>query len=281
MAGTPAAPPPDPLRMTYEYLTSERAAGVLTITLQRPDVLNSFHRPMARELQQALAAAAGDPEVRAVLLTAAGRAFCAGQDLAEAVPPGAAAGTDPLPDVGEIVHDSYNPIVRAIRALEKPVVCAVNGVAAGAGANIALACDLVVAGESASFIQAFGRIGLIPDSGGTWVLPRLVGRARATALMMLGDRVTAEQAQAMGMIHAVVPDSTLPEVALGLATRLAAMPTRALALTKRALDAAETNDLDAQLALERELQSEAGRTADYVEGVRAFLEKRAPAFQGR
>lgn len=267
--------------MTYEYLTSELAAGVAVITLQRPDVLNSFHRPMARELQQALDAAGREPAVRAVLLTGAGRAFCAGQDLSEAVPPGAATGDAPLPDVGQIVHDSYNPIIRAIRALEKPVVCAVNGVAAGAGANLALACDIVVAAESASFIQAFGKIGLIPDSGGTWLLPRLVGRARATALMMLGDRVTAEQAVALGMIHEAVPDQTLHDVAMGMATRLATMPTRALALMKRALDAAETNDLDAQLALEESLQREAGRTHDYVEGVRAFLEKRPPAFQGR
>ena len=267
--------------MTHEYLTSELAGGVLTITLQRPDVLNSFHRPMARELQQALAAAAADPAVRAVVLTGAGRAFCAGQDLAEAVPPGAAAGSEPLPDVGQIVHDSYNPIVRAIRALDKPVVCAVNGVAAGAGANIALACDIVYAAESASFIQAFARIGLIPDSGGTWLLPRLVGRARATAMMMLGERVTAAQAHAIGLIHEVVPDAALHDVAAGVAAKLAAMPTRAFALMKRALDASETNGLDAQLALEEELQREAGRTADYLEGVRAFLEKRQAQFVGR
>lgn len=267
--------------MTYEYLTSELAAGVATITLQRPDVLNSFHRAMARELQHALAAAGRDPAVRAVILTGTGRAFCAGQDLAEAVPPGAIDGDGPLPDVGQIVHDSYNPIIRAIRALEKPVVCAVNGVAAGAGANLALACDIVVATESASFIQAFGRIGLIPDSGGTWLLPRLVGRARATALMMLGDRVTAQQAVAMGMIHDVVPDGALHDVAVGLATRLAAMPTRAFALLKQALDASAANGLDEQLELEESLQREAGRTHDYVEGVRAFLEKRPPVFQGR
>jgi len=267
--------------MTYEYLTSELAGGVLTITLQRPDVLNSFHRPMARELQQALAAAAADPAVRAVVLTGAGRAFCAGQDLAEAVPPGAASGGEPLPDVGEIVRDSYNPIVRAIRALEKPVVCAVNGVAAGAGANIALACDFVVAAESASFIQAFSKLGLVPDSGGTFLLPRLVGRARATALMMLGDRVKAEQALAWGMIHEVVPDAALHDVAHALAVRLAGMPTHALGLTKRLLDASAGNDLEAQLGLEEALQREAGRSADYVEGVRAFQEKRQARFVGR
>jgi 2-(1,2-epoxy-1,2-dihydrophenyl)acetyl-CoA isomerase len=262
--------------MTPEFLTYDVAQGVASITLQRPDVLNSFHRPMARELQRALADAAADPAVRAVLLTGSGRAFSAGQDLAEAVPPGG-----DLPDVGDIVRDSYNPIVRAIRELPKPVVCAVNGVAAGAGANIALACDLVVAGEGASFIQAFSRIGLIPDSGGTFLLPRLVGRARATALMMLGDRVSAAQAVEWGMIHEVVPDAALVDVAHALAQRLAGMPTYALALVKRALDASATNDLAAQLALEEELQRAAGRSADYVEGVRAFQEKRPAVFTGR
>src|SRR5688500_11655082 len=209
--------------MTHEFLSADVEHGVLALTLRRPDVLNSFHRPMARELQAALAAAAADDAVRAVLLTGEGRAFCAGQDLAEAVPPGAAT----LPDVGDIVRDSYNPIVAAIRALPKPVVAAVNGVAAGAGANIALACDVIVAAESASFIQAFSKIGLIPDSGGTFLLPRLVGRARATSLMMLGDRVTAEQAHAWGMVYEVVPDAALGDVARALAARLAAMPTLA------------------------------------------------------
>jgi 2-(1,2-epoxy-1,2-dihydrophenyl)acetyl-CoA isomerase len=263
--------------MAYEFLSREIADGVATITLRRADVLNSFHRPMAAELRRALDEAGADDAVRAVVITGAGRAFSAGQDLAEAVPPGAAE----LPDVGEIVRDSYNPIVRAIRDLPKPVIAAVNGVAAGAGANIALACDLVIAAEGASFIQAFSKIGLIPDSGGTFLLPRLVGRARATALMMLGEKVTAERALAWGMIHDVVPDATLLDVAHSLAARMAAMPTRSFALTKRALNASWTNDLDAQLALEEELQREAGRTADYVEGVRAFQEKRAPRFTGR
>ena len=263
--------------MTYEFLAVERGQGVALVTLQRADVLNSFHRPMARELQRALDAAAADPETRAVLLMATGRAFCAGQDLEEAVPPGAAE----LPDVGDIVRDSYNPIVRAIRALPKPVVCAVNGVAAGAGANIALACDFVVAAESASFIQAFSKIGLVPDSGGTFLLPRLVGRARATSMMMLGEKVKAEQALAWGMIHDVVPDAALHDVALALAVRLAGMPTLALGLTKRLLDASVTNDLEAQLGLEEELQRQAGRSADYVEGVRAFQEKRQARFVGR
>ncbi len=263
--------------MAYEFLSREVAHGVATVTLRRADVLNSFHRPMARELQRAISESAADEQVRAMVLTRAGRPYTAGQDLPQAVPPGAAE----LPDVGEIVRDSYNPIVRAIRELRMPVVAAVNGVAAGAGANIALACDFVVAGESASFIQAFSRIGLVPDSGGTFMLPRLVGQARATAMMMLGDRVTAEQALAWGMIHEVVPDSALLEVAGSLAARLAAMPTRALALAKQAIEAGWTNSLAAQLELEERLQSEAGRTADYVEGVRAFQEKRPPQFEGR
>ena len=263
--------------MTYQFLSYDVADGVAAITFERPDVLNSFHRAMARELQQALAAAGADAGVRAVLLSGSGRAFCAGQDLAEAVPPGAAE----LPDVGDIVRDSFNPVIRAIRGLEKPVVCAVNGVAAGAGANIALACDFVIAGQGACFIQAFSKIGLIPDSGGTFFLPRLVGRARATALMMLGDRVSATQAQQWGMIHEVVPDVTLHDVARSLAVRLAGMPTLALGLIKRALDASAANDLDAQLALEEALQRVAGRSADYVEGVRAFQDKRSPSFTGR
>ncbi|HEU4629669.1 MAG TPA: 2-(1,2-epoxy-1,2-dihydrophenyl)acetyl-CoA isomerase PaaG [Gemmatimonadaceae bacterium] len=263
--------------MSYEYLSLEVERGVAVVTLRRADVLNSFNRDMARELQRALDRAAGDPAVRAVLLTATGRAFCAGQDLAEAVPPGMVE----LPDVGQIVHESFNPIVRRLRELPKPVVCAVNGVAAGAGANIALACDFVVASENATFIQAFSRIGLVPDSGGTFVLPRLVGRARATALMMLGDRVTAQQAYDWGMIYEVVPDAAMADVARGLAERLAAMPTLALGLIKRLLDASSANDLDAQLELERELQGQAGRSHDYLEGVRAFQEKRQPHFEGR
>lgn len=262
--------------MTHEFISATTEHGVLTVTFRRPDVLNSFHRPMARELRAALETAARDDAVRAVLLTGEGRAFCAGQDLEEAVPPGAE-----LPDVGDIVRDSFNPIVAAIRGLEKPVVAGVNGVAAGAGANIALACDFVVAAESATFIQAFTKIGLIPDSGGTFFLPRLVGRARATALMMLGDRVSATQAHAWGMIHEVVADAALGDAARALAMRLAAMPTLALGLMKRALDASAVNGLGAQLALEEELQRVAGRSADYVEGVRAFQEKRRAEFTGR
>lgn len=263
--------------MSYAHLSFEVEHGVAVITLRRADVLNSFNREMASELQRALDAATHDTAVRAVLLTATGRAFCAGQDLAEAVPPGAVE----LPDVGQIVHDSFNPIVRRLRELPKPVVCGVNGVAAGAGANIALACDFVVAAESAIFIQAFSKIGLVPDSGGTFFLPRLVGRARATALMMLGDRVTAQQACEWGMIYEVVPDAAMADVARGLAERLAAMPTLALGLIKRLVDASSDNDLATQLALEEELQRQAGRSHDYVEGVRAFQEKRPANFEGR
>lgn len=263
--------------MSNEFLSYEVAQGVATITLRRADVLNSFHRPMAAELQRSLASAAADESVRAVLLTAVGRAFSAGQDLAEAVPPG----DGELPDVGDIVRDSYNPIIRALRSLPKPVVCAVNGVAAGAGANIALACDFVLAAENASFIQAFTRIGLISDSGGTFFLPRLVGPARAMSLMVLGEKLGAAEAHRLGMIHDVVPESTLQDVAVAFAQRLAAMPTHAIALTKQAIHATWTNDLDAQLELEEQLQRDAGRSADYLEGVRAFQQKRPPEFRGK
>jgi 2-(1,2-epoxy-1,2-dihydrophenyl)acetyl-CoA isomerase len=210
-----------------------------------------------------------------VLLTGTGRGFCAGQDLAE-VKLG-----EPMPDLGDTVRDSYNPIVRALRTLEKPVVCAVNGVAAGAGANLALACDIVLAADTATFIQSFSKIGLIPDSGGTYVLPRLVGMARATALAMLGDKVTAEQALAMGMIYQVYPAAALLDAAAALATTLAAQPTRGLGLIKRALNASLGNSLDAQLQVEEELQRAAGRTEDFREGVKAFLEKRKARFVGR
>ena len=262
--------------MSYQYILHERSKGVDVFSLNRPDVLNSFNRQMVDELTAAVRGAERDDAVRAVLLTGMGRAFCAGQDLAEACPDDGR----PMPDVGDIVAN-YNGLIRAIRTTEKPVVCAVNGVAAGAGANIALACDIVLASEHAAFIQAFAKIGLIPDNGGTFFLPRLVGPARATALAMLGDKVTAQQAESWGMIYRVVPQSVLFETALRLAEDLAAQPTRGLGLIKRALNASWSNDLDRQLDLEAELQREAGRTADYAEGVRAFLEKRKPSFVGR
>ncbi|MGH7859137.1 MAG: 2-(1,2-epoxy-1,2-dihydrophenyl)acetyl-CoA isomerase PaaG [Candidatus Binatia bacterium] len=250
--------------------------GVGRITLNRPEVLNSFNTAMARELQTALDGAGKDERVRALLLTGGGRAFCAGQDLDEVKP---REGKPPV-ELSRILDENYNPIVRRIRALEKLVVCAVNGVAAGAGANVALACDLVLASSKASFIQAFAAIGLVPDSGGTFFLPRLVGVPRAAAMMYLGDRVSAQQALEIGMIYKVCEPEALAEEALRLARHLATRPTRGLGLAKRALNRSLSNDLDAQLDLERDLQSEAGRTHDYDEGVRAFLEKREPKFQG-
>ncbi|MGA9838179.1 MAG: enoyl-CoA hydratase-related protein [Gemmatimonadaceae bacterium] len=262
--------------MAYQYITCALTEGVATITLDRPDVLNAVNRAMALELQLTLGAVAKDPAVRAVLLTGNGRAFCAGQDLSEAVP-----ATGPLPDLGDIVHDGYNPIVRLIRGIEKPVICAVNGVAAGAGANLALACDILIAAEDATFIQSFAKIGLIPDTGGTFFLPRLVGLHRATAMMMLGERITAARAKELGIVHDVVPHSVLEETAHSLARSLASQATRGFGLTKRALNRSLSSDLDAQLEFEEELQREAGKTKDYQEGVRAFLEKRKPQFKGQ
>ncbi|HEX3159118.1 MAG TPA: 2-(1,2-epoxy-1,2-dihydrophenyl)acetyl-CoA isomerase PaaG [Gemmatimonadaceae bacterium] len=262
--------------MSHEFIVRETSQGVAVLTLNRPDVLNSFNSRMARELREALDACAADDTVRAVLLTGAGRGFCGGQDLADVDFPedGSA------PDLGAIVHDSYNPLIRRLRTIEKPVVCAVNGVAAGAGANLALACDIVIAAETASFVQAFVKVGLIPDSGGTFMLPRLVGLARATAMMMLGEKVTGDQAVAMGLIHQTCPPQVLFDTAFRMATQLAAMPTRALGLMKRALNASLTNDLHDQLDVEEALQREAGRSADHAEGVQAFLEKRKPCFTG-
>ena len=225
--------------MDTRFITYEARDGVARITLNRPDVLNSFNAGMAKELQQALAEAARDGSVRAVLITGSGRAFCAGQDLEEVKPTGG-----PPHDFGEILEKNYNPIIRAIRELEKPVVCAVNGVAAGAGANLALACDLVLASVKASFIEAFAGIGLVPDCGGTFFLPRLVGVPRAAAMMYLGERVTAEQALAMGLIYKVFEPDALADEASKLARHLATRPTKGIGLTKRALNQSFTNDLD-------------------------------------
>lgn len=260
-----------------ELILTAVSGGVLSVTLNRPDVLNSFNLAMADSLLAALRKAHEDDAIRAVLITGAGRAFCAGQDLAEVLP----RETGAMPDLGDVVKRQYNPIILAIRTLEKPVVCAVNGVAAGAGANIAFACDITIAAEHATFIQSFARIGLIPDSGGTYILPRLVGLQRAAALTMLGDKLDAVRAREWGLVVDVVPADSLMDVATGIAQRLAAMPTRGLGLAKRGFNAGLGNDLAAQLALEEELQREAGQTADYAEGVRAFVEKRAPTFQGR
>jgi 2-(1,2-epoxy-1,2-dihydrophenyl)acetyl-CoA isomerase len=249
---------------------------VLTVTLNRADKLNSFNEAMHAALQRALDRMEGEAAIRAVLLTGAGKGFCAGQDLGDR---NMAADQDI--DLGSTIERLYNPLVRRLRALEKPVVCAVNGVAAGAGANLALACDIVLAARSARFIQAFCRIGLVPDSGGTYFLPRLIGEARARALALTGEAVSAEQALAWGLIWQVVEDDRLQAEAGALAQRLATGPTRGLGLIKRALNASLANDLDRQLDLERDLQREAGRTADYREGVAAFLAKRPAVFGGR
>jgi 2-(1,2-epoxy-1,2-dihydrophenyl)acetyl-CoA isomerase len=248
--------------------------GVLTLTLNRPERLNALNGALIEGLSAGIKRAGTEPECRAVLITGAGRGFCAGADLANrAFAPG-----DARPDLGAALENGLNPIIRGIRNLPKPVVCAVNGPAAGAGANIALACDIVLAAKSAQFLQAFARIGLIPDAGGTFVLPRLVGDARARALMMLAEPIAAEQAQAIGMIYRAVDDEDLMGEAHTVAERLAAGPTHALGLMKRALAASPTNGLDAQLNLERDLQREAGAGDDYMEGVRAFLDKRPPNF---
>jgi 2-(1,2-epoxy-1,2-dihydrophenyl)acetyl-CoA isomerase len=263
--------------MASEHILTAFRDGVKTITLFRPDVLNSFNAPMADALLAALAEAAENPDVRAVLITGSGRAFCAGQDLAAVLPePG-----KPMPDLGDIVRKQYNPIIKAIRTIEKPVVCAVNGIAAGAGANLAFACDIIFAAEEATFIQSFSKIGLIPDSGGTFFLPRIVGLQRAAALTMLGDKLGADKAKDWGLVYDVVPGAVLGDTSFDFAKRLANLPTRGLGLTKRGFNAGLSNSLDEQLALEEELQREAGRTEDYAEGVKAFVEKRKPVFKGR
>ena len=254
----------------------EARAGFRKLTLNRPDRLNAFDEAMHRALMAALLAAEADRDCRAILLTGAGRGFCAGQDLSDRMQE---EGGEP-PVLGRTIEAFYNPLIRKLRALELPVVCAVNGVAAGAGANIALACDIVLAARSAKFVQAFAKIGLVPDSGGTWLLPRLVGQARATALAMLAEPVTADEAQAWGMIWRTVDDAMLMAEAEKLAAHLATQPTAGLALIKQALNASAANPLDRQLDLERDLQRQAGRTPDYAEGVRAFMEKRPPVFQG-
>ena len=261
--------------MTYQTIIFDVAGPVATITLNRPDKLNAFTEEMHRELAAALdSVGAPDSSIRALLLTGAGRGFCAGQDL------GSRRG-DTLPDLGHTLNTMYNPLIRRLRKLPLPIVCAVNGVAAGAGASLAFACDITLAARSASFLQAFAKIGLVPDSGSTFFLPHLVGSARARALAMLAEKISAEQAMQWGLIWQVVDDDKLVAEAKALALRLAAMPTRALAYIKRALDTAETSTLDRQLDLEAELQAMAGRTEDYREGVAAFFEKRTPTFKGR
>jgi 2-(1,2-epoxy-1,2-dihydrophenyl)acetyl-CoA isomerase len=260
--------------MADEVLTS-REGAVLTITLNRPDVYNAINRAMHEGLAAALADAA-DPAIRAVVLTGAGRGFCAGQDLSERM-----MGTEASTDVGSSLDKNYNPWLKQLRALPYPVVCVVNGVAAGAGCNLVLACDIVIAARSASFIQAFSKIGLIPDAGGTYTLPRLVGTARAMAAAMLAEKVSAEQAERWGMIWKCVDDDKLAGEADALARQLAGQATRALGLTKRAIYASANNTFEQQLDLERDLQREAGKSEDFREGVTAFKEKRPAKFTGR
>ena len=257
-------------------LLVDQRDGWTKLTLNRPERLNSFNEAMHQALAVALDETGADDSCRAVLLTGAGRGFCAGQDLGDRV-----GGCDEPPDLGATIEAFYNPLVRRLRALRKPVVCAVNGVAAGAGANIALACDITLAARSAKFIQAFAKIGLVPDSGGTFFLPRLVGPARARGLAMLAEPLPAETAEAWGLIWKAVDDEALQDEAERLTAHLATQPTQGLSLIKQALDASETNSLDAQLDLERDFQRKAGRTPDYREGVSAFMAKRPPNFSGR
>lgn len=247
---------------------------VAYIKLNRPEVFNSFNREMALSLQNVLDNCANEENVRAIVLTGNGKAFCAGQDLKEVTSP------ELNPGFRKILEEHYNPIIQKIRSIEKPIIAAVNGVAAGAGANIALACDIVVASELASFIQAFSKIGLIPDSGGTFFLPRLIGFQKASALMMLGDKVSALEALNMGMIYKIFPVGIFDEEVKSLAENLAKMPTKAIGLTKRLLNQSMTNNLEQQLALESDLQIEASSSYDYNEGVTAFVEKRKPEFKG-
>ena len=257
-----------------EHLLFEKQNGVARITLNRPEKYNSFVRDMALALQALLDECKEDAEVRAIYITGAGKAFCAGQDLQEAIDPEG-------PELTKIVSEHYNPIIMRLQEIEKPIVAAVNGVAAGAGANIALSCDVVVATESATFIQAFSKIGLIPDSGGTYVLPRLIGWQKASALMLLGDKVSATEAERIGMIYTYFPDSDFEKESLAIAEKLAQMPTKGLGLTKRALNYSFYNEIEKQLAIEDQLQTAAGQTEDYKEGVQAFLEKRKPVFIGK
>jgi len=263
--------------MSYQTISFETSAGIARLTLNRPDRLNSFNTVMHSEVRDALATLRADASARVLVLTGAGRGFCAGQDLGDrAVAPGAAP-----PDLGESIEKAYKPLILALRRLPLPIIAAVNGVAAGAGANIALACDLVIAARSATFVQAFSKIGLIPDSGGTWLLPRLVGHARALGLALLGEKLPAEQAAQWGLIWRCVDDGQLAGEVDTLARQLAAAPTRGLARTKQAMLEGWAHTLEQQLDVERDYQRELGCSADYAEGVAAFMEKRTPRFTGR
>ncbi|HZV64489.1 MAG TPA: 2-(1,2-epoxy-1,2-dihydrophenyl)acetyl-CoA isomerase PaaG [Telluria sp.] len=262
--------------MNYENIKFEIKDGIALLTLHRPDKLNSFTQAMHLEVRNALAAVKTDPTVRVLVLTGAGRGFCAGQDLSDrAVEPGAQG-----VDLGESVEQYYAPLVLSLRSLPMPVICAVNGVAAGAGANLALACDIVLAAKSAVFIEAFCKLGLIPDTGGTWHLPRLIGMARATGLAMLGEKLSADTAEKWGLIWRCVPDAALMDEAMAMAEHFAFAPTKGLAFTKKALQASYANTLPEQLKLEGEMMRELGYSHDYREGVAAFIEKRPAHFKG-
>lgn len=259
--------------MKYKNILFEINEQVAKILLNRTEVLNSFNMAMAMEVQHALDECASNKTVRAVFLSGMGKGFCAGQDLTETIQKNG-------PSIKEIVSKTYNPIIRKIRNIEKPVICAVNGVAAGAGANIALACDITLAARSAYFVQSFSKIGLIPDSGGTFFLPRIVGLQRASAMTMLGDKISSVQAFEMGMIYKVCSDAAVKTESMEIAKRLAKMPTKGIGLTKRGFNRAFYNNMDQQLDFELDLQVEAGNSYDYNEGVKAFLEKRKPKFKG-
>lgn len=263
--------------MTEQSVLLDIEQGIAKITLNRPKSLNSFNVEMHEQMRAALKTVRKDHSVRVLLLTGNGRGFCAGQDLSDRnVKPDAEA-----PDLGFSIEHYYNPLLQTIRDLPMPVLCAVNGVAAGAGANIALACDIVLAARSASFVQAFCKIGLIPDSGGTWNLPRAIGLARAKGLALLGDKLSAEKAEQWGLIWQCVDDDSLEDEAMKLAQHFATQPTKGLSMIKRALHASANNSFEEQILVERDLQRLAGRTDDYREGVAAFMEKRAPEFKGK
>lgn len=255
------------------YIQSEKKGNVLSVKLNRPDKFNSFNRDMALQLIQVLDEAEKDTSVRAIVLTGEGKAFCAGQDLAEALDPNG-------PGIKRIVEEHYNPIILRIRNIEKPFIAYVNGVAAGAGANIALACDIVCAAKGASFIQAFSKIGLIPDSGGTFTLPRLIGMQMASALMITGDKLSAEEAKQFGLVYKVFEGEAAWNEVMSFAENIAAMPTKAIGFTKRLLNQSYSNTLEQQLKVEGDVQVQSASTYDYNEGVKAFLEKRKPVFKG-
>ncbi len=263
--------------MSFDTILFDVTDGVAKLVLNRPDKLNSFTGQMHKEIRSCMKTIENDNNIRCLLITGSGRGFCAGQDLNDR---DVSAGSE-APDLGESLEKNYNPLLRRIKALEKPVICAVNGVAAGAGANIALACDIVLAARSASFIQSFSKIGLVPDSGGTWSLPRTVGHARAMALSLLAEKVPAEQAEEWGMIWKCIDDEELLREAEKMATFLATQPTKGLGYIKRAIHASSNNTFDQQLDLERDLQRIAGRTQDYRTGVNAFINKQKPEFVGK